>query len=130
MKIFFISPVRMVTPESKEACGKYVEELEAAGHQVHWPIRDIDQTDTVGIQICDTNLKRILEANEIHIWYHETSTGIHFDIGAAYLLVRILRHKKKIVFANRSEFTDKIHELNMQNSKHYLRVLDFLDKRT
>jgi hypothetical protein len=130
MKIFFISPVRQATPESKKVCEKYVRELEEAGHEVHWPIRDTDQTDPVGIRICDTNLSKILEADEIHIWFLKTSTGIHFDLGATYILIRILGYKKKVVFVNKDEFSGEIDKLIESQRKDYLLVLDYLDKTT
>lgn len=128
MKIFFISPVRLSTPETKEACRLYVEILEEEGHQVHWPIRDTEQNDpTLGINICDTNLRKILESDEIHVWYLPESTGIHFDIGAVYMLIRVLGYKKKIVFANKDEFAKQIAG---QNTKAFFQVLNFLDKTT
>lgn len=129
-KIFFISPVRQSTPESKEACRHYVEGLEKQGHRVHWPIRDTDQTDTVGIRICDINLVKILEADEIHVWHLPTSTGIHFDLGAVYMLIRILGYRKRVVFANRREFAKEIGKLIESQRKDYLLVLDYLDKNT
>lgn len=134
MKIFFISPVRQVTEESKQACGQYVKKLEKRGHQVHWPIRDTDQNDTIGINICDANLRKILEADEIHVWYHKTSTGIHFDIGGVYMLIRILGYKKKVVFVNREEFKEDFvkenNEFIAKSGKSYLNVLNYLDKTT
>lgn len=134
MKIFFISPVRQSTPESKEACRQYVEKLEKKGHQVHWPIRDTDQTDATGIHICDTNLRKILEADEVHVWYHETSTGIHFDLGGVYMLIRILGYKKKVVLVNKDDFKEKLiienGEFIVKGGKSYLSVLNYLDKTT
>lgn len=129
-KIFFISPVRLATPETSEACRKYVEHLENQGHMVHWPIRDTDQNDPIGINICDTNLKKILEADEVHVWFLKESSGIHFDLGATYLLIRVLGHKKKVVFVNREEFDAEIGKLIESERKDYLLVLDYLDKNT
>lgn len=124
MKICLISPVRMATAENTKLIRRYVEKLEKSGHQVHWPIRDTNQTDPVGIEICDTNLRAILEADEIHIWYLAKSEGIHFDLGAAYMLIRTLGYKKRIVFANKDEFREEI----ALNEKSFPKVLDFLDK--
>ncbi len=99
-KIFFISPVRLATPENLKDAEEYVKKLERDGHIVHWPIRDTNQIDpTLGINICDTNLKKILEYDEIHVYYFN-STGIHFDLGATYLLIKILNYRKKVVFVN------------------------------
>jgi hypothetical protein len=129
-KIFFISPVRLATEKDKEICREYVENLEKQGHEVHWPIRDTYQLDPVGIRICDTNLRKILEADEIHVWFLKTSSGIHFDLGAAYLLVRVLGYKKRIVFVNREEFSQEINMLLREGKKDYLLVLNFLDQQT
>ncbi len=128
MKIFLISPSRLATPKILEKVGQYVAKLEKEGHQVHWPYRDTEQNDPVGINICDTNLRKILEADEVHIWYLRKSQGIHFDFGAVYILVRVLGYKKKIIFVNRNKFTKKLAELTQKRQKDYLRVLDFLDK--
>lgn len=129
-KIFFISPVRQVTEETKKACLEYVEKLEMKGHRVHWPIRDTDQSDPVGIKICDTNSRAILEADEIHVWFVPTSTGTHFDLGETYILIRILGYKKKVVFVNRDEFSKKIEDMAARQMKDYLLVLDYLEKTT
>lgn len=131
-KIFFISPVRLATPGNTEACKQYVEKLEKQGHCVWWPKRDNphQKTDPVGMQICDTNLGKILEADEIHIWFVPTSTGIHFDFGATYMLVRILGYKKRIIFVNRDEFAENLEILARKGEKDYQRVLDYLDKET
>lgn len=127
MKIFFISPVRQVAEDIKEACQKYVEKLEKEGNLVHWPIRDTDQNnDAIGINICDTNLRKILESDEIHVWYHKTSTGIHFDLGAVYILIRILNYQKKVVFVNKEEFGEFINK----GGKSFPNVLNYLDKTT
>ncbi len=99
-KIFFISPVRLATPELVERTKQYVEKLEKEGHKVHWPIRDTNQVDpTLGINICDTNLSKIREYDEIHVWYMRESTGIHFDLGATYMLL-FLGHGKELIFVN------------------------------
>jgi len=127
MKIFFISPVRQASDDVIKKCQEYVAYLEKQGHEVHWPMRDTDQKDPIGIQICDTNLSKILEADEIHVYYSKDSTGIHFDLGAAYLLVRVLGHKKKIVFVNMNDFEK---ELLGREGKSYLRVLEYLDFST
>lgn len=134
MDIFFISPVRLVTPKTMEWCEQYVEKLEKQGHQVHWPIRDTDQNDPIGIRICDTNLRKILESDEIHIWYLKESSGIHFDIGATYMLIRILGYKKKVVLVNKNEFKKELvfdgNEFVVKGGKSFLNVLNFLDKES
>ena len=95
MKIFLICPVRGITEEEKNVIEQYVLNLEEAGHTVHWPPRDTDQNDSVGLRICQDNRKALEEAEEIHIWYNETSRGSLFDLGMAFAL------RKKVVLINR-----------------------------
>lgn len=94
MKIFLICPVRGITDEEKLAIEKYVLDLEAAGNQVHWPLRDTDQNDPVGWRICQANRQAIKNADEVHIWWNGKSQGSLFDFGMAFAL------KKKIVLVN------------------------------
>lgn len=96
MKIFLISPVRNVTKEERKEIEKYVVKLEAQGHSVHWPERDTDQNDPVGLRICRDNRKAMEGADEIHIWWNKKSEGSLFDFGIAFAL------KKKIVLVNKS----------------------------
>lgn len=127
-KIFLISPVQNVPPEVMTKIEKYVKELEDKGYDVFWPIRDnpYQKTDLVGIDILDLNSKKILDYPKIHIWYLSESTGSHFDIGEVYMLIKILKHKKEFVFANKDEFADVI----KKPEKSFPRVLDFLERQT
>jgi len=108
MNIFFISPVRKSNPEIEKWCKKYVAGMEKAGHKIHWPIRDTDQTDPVGIRICDTNLGQIFARPVVNVYYLPDSTGIHFDLGAVYML-KFLGYEKEVVFVkgNQDEFEAK-----------------------
>lgn len=126
--LFFISPVRNITSEVEIETTKHVEKLENEGKKVFWPKRDnpYQKTDLIGTDICDANFKEILERPEIHIWLTKESTGSIFDCGGVYMLLRILKYKKKIVFANKKEFTDMINK----PEKSFPRLLDFLEKTT
>ena len=105
--IFLISPVAKSTTESKKRIGAYVESLEKYGNNVHWPIRDTDQVDlTGGFRICRDNFNAIMNSDEIHIWYDETSGGSKFDMGGVFMLVEMLGVRKKIVIPNAKEFVD------------------------
>lgn len=84
-----------------------MRKLEKAGHKVHWPARDTKQDDpTGGFEICRKNFSEILDAEEVHIWYDETSGGSKFDMGGVFMLVEMLAEKKKIVIANDGEVVD------------------------
>jgi nucleoside 2-deoxyribosyltransferase len=59
--------------------------LETMGHETYLPHRDTDQT-AKGIDICHQNLKAIMKADEVHIFYNGKSQGTHFDMGMAFAL--------------------------------------------
>ncbi|MFC1678292.1 hypothetical protein ACFLZ9_00980 [Patescibacteria group bacterium] len=109
----------------QEKIEAYIKGLKSVGHQVHWPPIDTDQNDPIGIKICDTNLKKIEEADEVHVWYELTSTGSHFDLGGAYMLIRILSYDKVVKIINYDEVKNKC-----EDSKSFYKVLLFLHKDT
>ncbi len=107
MKIFVICPVRSIDPYALVAIEMYVKSLELKGHQVHWPPRDTEQVDpTGGYEICRTNFKAILEADQVHIWYDEKSSGSKFDMGGVFMLVEMLGYNKRIFIINSGAVID------------------------
>jgi nucleoside 2-deoxyribosyltransferase len=80
---FFICPVRGHDLGETEGL---VEDLEAQGWTVHWPPRDTDQVDTVGLRICQDNLKAIEAADYVHVVWDGQSQGCLFDLGMAFAL--------------------------------------------
>jgi hypothetical protein len=95
MRIFVICPVR--EPQWQEEIQLYVEQLEANGHNVHWPPRDTDQsTMNGGMDICARNADAINDADEVHIFYNGKSQGSHFDMGVAFALKKVVRVIKSI----------------------------------
>lgn len=95
MKIFLICPVRKVPPDAHGKIQAYVTALEDQGHDVHWPERDTDQVDPIGIRICDQNREGIERADVIAVWYHAASSGSLFDSGMYYRL-----RDKPLILAN------------------------------
>lgn len=91
MKIFVICPVRMATAGETSSLDDYVSNRERNGDVVHWPARDTDQKDPVGLRICTDNCKAITEADEVHIWFNPASQGSLFDIGIAFALQKKIR---------------------------------------
>jgi hypothetical protein len=91
MKIYLICPVRKATPEYSQAARSYVLKLEALGHQVYWPTRDTNQSDSTGLRICADNRRGIEAADEIHVIWDGQSQGSIFDLGIAFAL------RKKII---------------------------------
>lgn len=94
--IFLICPVRGATDEETKLINHYVSDLEAQGHTVHWPPRNTNQVDPIGLRICQDNRDAIEKADEIHIWWNSTSKGSLFDLGMVFAL------RKKLVIANKS----------------------------
>lgn len=99
-KIYLICPVRFCDEKTRAEMDGYVAGLEAQGHQVHYPPRDVCQTDDgIGLDICEAHADAMEEADEVHVWWVPESRGSHFDFGMAYA-IRRLRHLP-IVLANK-----------------------------
>ncbi len=88
MKTFLICPVR--GHSAGETAG-IVAQLEANGWDVHWPHRDTDQADSVGLRICQDNRAALIAADVIHVVWDGQSQGVLFDLGMAFAL------KKRVV---------------------------------
>jgi nucleoside 2-deoxyribosyltransferase len=86
MKIFLACPVRNINDEFREAMEIQVKLLESQGHQVHWPPRDTDQHDPVGMRIFKDNRKAIEEADAVYVIWDGKSQGVLFDLGIAFAL--------------------------------------------
>jgi len=91
MRIFLISPVRNVKPEVSEAIRTWVAAMEAMDHKVHWPERDTDQKDQIGLRICSDNRTAIESADLIYVWFDPLSQGTIFDLGMAFALRKPVR---------------------------------------
>lgn len=85
-QVFIIHPVRNITEELKAKIQAYVKKLEAEGIKVYDPMRDTDQTDTVGLNICTANMRAISEADEVHVAWDGVSSGCLFDFGMVFAL--------------------------------------------
>lgn len=97
--------------EKQNAIKKYVAKLETDGYDVFWPRRDnrYQNTDRIGLLICEYNRERMLEADEVHIWCDKNSTGSVFDIGMFYMFVRT-HSFKKFVIINREDIAPTPHK--------------------
>lgn len=93
-KVFVICPVRIADSATRKKLEAYKKLLESQGYIVHLPHLDTDQKAS-GYEICMQNMKAILEADEIHIFFDSSSYGSHFDLGVAFLAC--YRNKKKII---------------------------------
>ena len=99
-KVFLICPVRNASEEASRRLRAYVEGLEAEGFSVHWPARDTDQDDPIGVRICLDNGLAVLAADEVHVWYDAASQGSVFDFGMLFMASQVMGRGKKIVIAN------------------------------
>ena len=83
MRAFLICPVRgHGMNETEEA----VKSLESEGYQVHWPPRDTEQDDPIGLEICRANCSAIEDADRVFVIWDGKSTGSLFDLGMAFAL--------------------------------------------
>jgi nucleoside 2-deoxyribosyltransferase len=85
MKIFIICSVRDANQEFKNKVMGYALEQKLKGHDVYVPFIDTDQTSS-GNNICKSNKRAIMDADEVHIFYNSLSQGTHFDMGVAFAL--------------------------------------------
>ena len=113
---FLICPVRGVTLSETKYIEKYISKLEKKGYKVHYPPRDTNQIDSIGLRICSDNCEAIRKSDEIHIYWNEKSTGSLFDFGMAFML------KKPILLANRKDVKPTPH-------KSFENILLELDKK-
>lgn len=136
IRAFLICPVRNVSSEVSERIKGYVHKLESGlmpggkVRQVHWPARDTDQSDPIGFRICETNVIKIRESREVHVWYDAKSTGSTFDIGAVFSLA-LCGWSGKIYIANEKQ-AEKIDQENSKLSgvtKSHFKVLKELRDR-
>ncbi len=88
-RVFIICSVRGASDEYRDKLETYVDELEQAGCAVHLPHRDTNQNAS-GVEICKENATAIFNADEVHIYYSNTSQGTHFDMGVAFALNKVL----------------------------------------
>lgn len=84
--IYIICPVRNADPAITADIAKYVDDQEALGHHVHFPPRDVDQSDPIGIDICTSHLAAMKNASRVDIFWDVNSKGSHFDLGMAFAL--------------------------------------------
>jgi len=98
-RIYIVCPVRKLTETERPVILEYVAKLEAQGCEVHCPFRDTDQVDEIGLRITSEHeVKDIIWADEIHIWWNPTSQGSLFDFAQARMAGYFT--PKKIILIN------------------------------
>jgi len=113
-KIFLICPVRGINEEEAQFLQDYLSDLESKGHKVHYPPRDTNQNDPIGLNICSENRAAIRNADEIHIYYTSKSEGSKFDFGMLFMAEKplILINKDKIKRTPHKSFENVLLELD------------------
>jgi hypothetical protein len=91
-KIFIISSVRGRSARTDKFLDSYVESLESRGYNVHYPKRDVDQTDDgCGLKICQAHRAAMKKVDEVHVLWNPDSKGSHFDFGMAFMVKKKIR---------------------------------------
>jgi hypothetical protein len=86
-KVYLICPVRGASEADRRFAEEYVAGLERDGVRVHYPPRDVDQTDDgVGLAISEAHREAMLGCDEVHVIWQPGSVGSHFDFGMAFML--------------------------------------------
>lgn len=87
MKIYIICPVRNMTKKQSAEVNEHVKFLEKERHKVHFPPRDVDQTDDgIGLSICQEHARAMKQCDRVAVYWDEKSKGSHFDLGMAFIL--------------------------------------------
>jgi len=82
---YLIHPVWNISEELKAKLDGIVYAIEAAGERVHYPIRDVDQDDPIGLRICSEHRAAMQKARKVIMWYDPTSHGSMFDAGMGFM---------------------------------------------
>ena len=82
-KLFLIHPVRGHEAGETE---DLIKGWEGSGWTVYWPIRDTEQSDPVGLDICKENRAGVEAADLVAILWDGRSSGSLFDAGMAFAL--------------------------------------------
>jgi len=113
-KIFLICPVRGINEEEAQFLHDYLIKLENKGYKVHYPPRDTNQEDPIGLNICSENRAAIRNADEIHIYYTSKSEGSKFDFGMVFMAEKPLKliNRDKVERTPHKSFQNVLLELD------------------
>ena len=125
--VFVICPVRMADSATRQKLEAYKRTLESQGYKVHLPHLDTDQ-EASGYEICLQNMKAILEADEIHIFFVPESYGSHFDLGVTFLACYLNKEKVIKVIEN-PEICDENGQTKLALFKSFGQVIHDWEER-
>ena len=117
--VFVICSVRDADDGTREKLEAYKQKLELQGYKVHLPHLDTNQKAS-GYEICLQNMKAILAADEVHIFFVPTSYGSHFDLGVTFLACYSDQNKIIKVIENG--------EVIIPTKKSFGQMLDYWEK--
>lgn len=84
-QIYLICPVNKATAKEKEFLDAYVNSLEQRGLRVHYPPRDVNQEDSIGLRILTEHREAMRQVKATHIYWNGKSTGSFFDLGMCFM---------------------------------------------
>lgn len=91
MRYFAIRPVRGISKEYAEGLERQIEFYRELGHEVYDPIKDTNQNDPTGCQICKDNLEAMKSCDAVLFMWDGNSQGCLFDLGMAFALGKLVR---------------------------------------
>lgn len=93
---FLICAIREADKESIERTEKYVEEVESQGIKLHYPRRDTNQNDPVGLRICTDNMIAIIPKKKVRVRWDKNSKGSHFDFGGTFAISTLFSKERSL----------------------------------
>jgi len=112
--VFIVCPVRNMKEEEQKFLQDYVSQLEAQGYKVHFPPRDTNQNDSVGLAICSQNRDAMQKSDEVHVYWNASSEGTKFDFGMLFMSEKplVLINKKDVQRTPHKSFENVLLELD------------------
>lgn len=86
--IYLICPVNEVTVEEQKFLDNYVKGAESEGCRVHYPPRDVNQTDPLdpsGLKILLEHRRVMKEVPKVRAYLGKKTRGSYFDLGMAFM---------------------------------------------
>jgi hypothetical protein len=84
-QVYLICPVREVLHKEQKFLDEYVKTLESRELRVHYPPRDVNQGDAVGLRILKEHRIAMKNSCAAHIYWNGKSLGSFFDLGMAFM---------------------------------------------
>lgn len=91
MKIVICCPIRLADKSQNQEALDYIARLKSEGHEVFSYWDTLMEACPTGADILNRHLEAVQNADEVHVFWTNNSTGTHFEIGTAVAM------NKKIV---------------------------------